>query len=633
MKLSYLLRDELTNYYPVAEIEKSIRFFVPTQCQNIMPSLEEDTSHQYAFVTKQPIIPFFIERFFSQFSFGENIYLALGDAGMGKTTFLINLYAQCLQKIEEVTNPKFQWKDLLPLKHKDHQLQLTETQLPNRVKILPLGVIQLEKELSKISEKERKRTILLLDAFDEDSEALKNYRKRFAHLLQLVKDFAHVLITCRTQFFPPEEEESDEAGLLKFRYKSQTYEVHKLYVSPFDGRDIQKYLAKNYSFFDFAKRHRAEQIVQKSPTLMVRPMILSYIDDLIQNRSDYQYTYQIYDTLIKKWVEREAKRQGKQNAFSAQDLYKFAKAVAVNIYFKKSERRGLFIEEEQILALAKAYQIQVSGLELKSRSLLTQNVRNQFKFAHKSILEYFLALEIIENGNFAKDFDFDGFELLEQFLNDMSFERIKTMQGYYKSDEQSPLKQFKDLKAKSLIEVRQVILHKATTADIQALRTLPALEVLYLNTIALKGEALHNLLYEDRLDLSHRQISDIAILQDLIHLRELDLSYNQVNYLNPLRKLKNLEKLNLSHNRLSELVILGELKQMKYLNLDHNLITNIQPLQNLTSLHELSVEHNQISQVAELSKLPHLQKVSLQQNPITQEEAKHLKVAWLNRSA
>lgn len=38
---------------------------------------------------------------------------------------------------------------------------------------------------------------------------------------------------------------------------------------------------------------------------MARPLLLSYIDDIVNEHEEYEYAYQIYKTLIGKWIDRE----------------------------------------------------------------------------------------------------------------------------------------------------------------------------------------------------------------------------------------------------------------------------------------------------------------------------------------
>ena len=150
-------------------------------------------------------------------------YLVLADSGMGKTTFMINLYLSYLEKVKDEADAF-------------------------EIKLLYLGYPGVDEEIADlVREKRDKRTILLLDAFDEDAQAARDYKKRMDELVSLTKNFREVLITSRTQFFPNEEEIPGEIRVPKpGTDKPGFHRFRVMYLSPFDGADIASYLAKKY---------------------------------------------------------------------------------------------------------------------------------------------------------------------------------------------------------------------------------------------------------------------------------------------------------------------------------------------------------------------------------------------------
>jgi len=54
--------------------------------------------------------------------------------------------------------------------------------------------------------------------------------------------------------------------------------------------------------------------------------------------------------------------------------------------------------------------INLSEMDMKNRSLLNRNALGFYKFAHKSILEYFLILEYFNEKEFQKIWSFKGME-------------------------------------------------------------------------------------------------------------------------------------------------------------------------------------------------------------------------------
>ena len=101
-------------------------------------------------------------------------YIVLADSGMGKTTFLFNLFFSYYKKLRR--------------KHD--------------IKFIPLSINSVFEEIEKIEDKQN--TILLLDALDENREAINNYKKYMEKLVDETIKFHTIIITCRTQFFSNE---------------------------------------------------------------------------------------------------------------------------------------------------------------------------------------------------------------------------------------------------------------------------------------------------------------------------------------------------------------------------------------------------------------------------------------------
>ena len=84
------------------------------------------------------------------------------------------------------------------------------------------------------------------------------------------------------------------------------------YISPFDENEIENDLNKKFgrwNFWNNKKKTKARKIVKTSSKLMVRPMLLSYIDYLVDAKEKFNNTYEIYDVLINQWLEREAEKR------------------------------------------------------------------------------------------------------------------------------------------------------------------------------------------------------------------------------------------------------------------------------------------------------------------------------------
>ncbi|MEM1136409.1 MAG: SUMF1/EgtB/PvdO family nonheme iron enzyme [Bacteroidota bacterium] len=206
-----------------------------------------------------------------------------------------------------------------------------------------------------------------------------------------------------------------------------------MYVSPFDDTDIKKYLNKKFgrlAIWNKHKKKKAKKIVQSSPHLMVRPMLLSYVEDLLEDeKKEYKYSYQVYASMIEKWIEREVERiadKEKQATFS-KELLRFSETFALELYQQWNKGNDkLEMPREQLLPLAEKHQIELSDFEITGRSLLTRNTAKEWKFAHKSFLEYFVAKQMKADFKFALQvMENQGMEQAETFYKEMGGKKFK----------------------------------------------------------------------------------------------------------------------------------------------------------------------------------------------------------------
>ncbi len=396
-----LLKRDLFPFYTALEVKRATQYYVETKCQNVAPSKEEELQYDDGTVVKKNILPFFLKKAFHPKKDDCQFYLVLADSGMGKTTFLINLY---LRYINQFRQPDYQ------------------------IKLFPLGFPEIDKEIEKIPDDEKRQTILLLDAFDEDIQAVTDYKARLDELIHKVTYFREVVITCRTQFFPSEKDVPKETGVMRHGVEGGERVFYEFYLSPFDDNDIQIYLKKRFPFplFQRTRRKIARQIVLSCPNLMVRPMLLSYIEDLLQEKQPYTATYRVYAELINKWIERETdKVSSAQHKDYSTELYQFSREIALDLYCHRTERPGgLMISRQEIQPFADRHNITLSAMEMKSKSLLNRNAQGYCKFSHKSILEYFLAEEAFFNPEFRQELNFGGMSQAHAFFQEIIWEKL-----------------------------------------------------------------------------------------------------------------------------------------------------------------------------------------------------------------
>jgi formylglycine-generating enzyme required for sulfatase activity len=407
-KNSKAARD-LAPYFDYQKVKSSRELFIPTKFQNQSPTHEEEPEFSHKFVSKSPLIPFFMKTAFNEKKESEKFYLVLGDSGMGKTTFMINLYVQYTSFFN------------LGRKYK--------------IRLFPFGDSRILEQIKKIKTEDVPNTILLLDAFDEDKKLIlpaepdglsddDRFRRRLDEIIEAVRDFREVVITSRSQYFPGQENQPYELKIPRFDDKG-FHKLAKFYLSPFDGKEIRRYLNRKYGVLKFWNRKKkkiAATIVNSSPKLMVRPMLLSYIDYLFDEKRVFKNTYQVYETLIDKWIERESKKRkhktGGREKFK-KDLHQYSRLVALEIYRQRKETDMLYLEREAAIEVARQNNINLQDYEITGQSLLTRDAEGNWKFAHKSILEFLIAKEALENFDFVKAIDFSGMDMARQFYREI----------------------------------------------------------------------------------------------------------------------------------------------------------------------------------------------------------------------
>jgi formylglycine-generating enzyme len=399
---------DLNPYFDYITVKNACRHFIPTQFQSISPTREDELQSASKYIPSVPLIPFFIKTAFNEKKESNKFYLVLAGSGMGKTTFIINLYL----RYTSFFNRRKKYK----------------------IKLFPFGHPGTLDVIKKIDVAQAKNTILLLDAFDEDKlfisgksaggkEVDEGFRARMDEIIEAVRDFREVVITSRTQYFPGQEETAYELKIPRLG-AAGFHSLVKCYISPFTTKEIRTYLRKKYGLFRLwnrKKKRRAQTIVARSPRLMVRPMLLSYIDYLVDDTKEYATTYEIYEILINKWIQREAaKRKHKttdRKRFT-HDLCEFSRLVALEIYKQQVRESELSLEKDKAVAIAHENHLDLSDYEITGQSLLTRDAAGNWKFAHKSVYEFLLAREAATNSSFWMTCTFTGMDMAEKFFRE-----------------------------------------------------------------------------------------------------------------------------------------------------------------------------------------------------------------------
>ena len=387
-------RLDLSHFYSPSELEEAIRYYVNTTAQDTDPSEQDELDPNNVSPSIRSLVRFFTKSVFDNNKNEQKFFLVLADTGMGKTTFLINLYLRYSRK----------WKIN-----------------PNRLVYAPFGHEQLEDFLSKFVSDPiiASKTIVLLDGFDEDPFIGEDYSHRITEITGKLSSCRAVVITARTQLFPSEKHEPSKVGVMKFGGKKGEHSFQKIYITPFSKKDINTYLRKRFPVHRFFVRRRAHKVVNHSANLMARPFLLSHIDELLKTVNSFDVTYEIYEFLIEKWIQRERIEK-------KESLRHFCEELALEMFRNAKRRGGSFIRDPELITFAEQHSIGIEKDHLRRRSLLNRTGDGRVKFSHKSVLEYFLARRVVEewNGALEREIDHTLFPMVALFEQEMVNKKI-----------------------------------------------------------------------------------------------------------------------------------------------------------------------------------------------------------------
>lgn len=328
-------------------VEDMVRWYIEPNGENTNPAdtFDDDTG----LIARVPILGML-----SDFLGGRNRFthsLILSDAGMGKTSLLLIVK---LAQLDGLTT-------------KDVKVVLIKIgdKLLERLKAVP----------------DPASTILLLDALDEDREAWASFDARLQSILQNTQHFRKTLITCRTQFIPPKhEKDAGKAGVVEL----YGFTCSKVFLSPFNDKQVKQYLEQRFT--DPAVQSKSLAIVGKMKSLKFRPMLLAYVDLLLDRSDEFPTAYDLYTALVDEWFSRELK---KSNIKDKDVLLLACSVIAQHLFDEKLPALPPNVLQDLI---GKHPTLRfLDDMEVEGRSLLHRMSSGNYKFAHQSLLEFFIA--------------------------------------------------------------------------------------------------------------------------------------------------------------------------------------------------------------------------------------------------
>ena len=361
--------------------------FIPTMGQKIGPHNNENIIEPDE--SRYPLAENLLKEILTQnTTIGKKRYVILGGSGMGKSTFSASLFYKYTYRYKFKKSP---W--------------------PIYVKYL--GKKNVLKEIQNIDAPNISQSIIILDALDENLEATKDLKGIMDKIEELTDKFKFVILSSRTQLFPNELCEPHRGSVIQNGGTRKLLTWEKIYISPFSKEETKMFLENKYQIG--SKQYQESiRIMENTKDLMTRPLVLSFIDDLLEfaDRKDLT-TVEIYAKIIDEWLRRECEGL----SVSKSDLYIFSKKLSLFIYEKWVHSGEASLSEDEYLKFVKENGYNSSPYSFKERSLINRKGDGAIKFSHKSFWEFFIAINSMENP--CKSFNSQGLEMAVVFFKEM----------------------------------------------------------------------------------------------------------------------------------------------------------------------------------------------------------------------
>ena len=389
-----------------------------------------------------------------------NAFLILGDYGCGKTSFLLNFAYQLSKEYFEgeseyipIFIPLRDYAKAINLENLFLDIFVNKCHMPN----VSIDAFKLMLKYMKF--------VLLFDGFDEVAKRV-NYDVKFEIFNQICRycsETTKIIVTCRPNYFQENREYKKliKSSHLQFEPNEvnnalfdETYiadltaeQIHEYILSyrdallkeGLDTNDIEYAIAHTHDLTDLSRRPFLLNIIVRTLPGLIAD---SYGQEKKEIKINAALLYKYYTEL---WLDRENSkgktliRKEDKLHFCMHIAYKMFREDILSIHFSKmpDEIREYFPDLRQM------DEIDYFSHDIQSCSFMNTDGDGNFKFIHKSFMEYFVACYMMkklqDSNNGAADFDDHILSVKDisievaLFLNDMLYEdtsmyqRVKTM--------------------------------------------------------------------------------------------------------------------------------------------------------------------------------------------------------------
>ncbi len=339
----------------------------------------------------------------------KNGFLILGDYGCGKTSFLTNL---SYKMSKAFLNGEC---DIIPLfiPLKDYVKSINFDSLFLNLFINNCRMSNISIDVFKMLIK-YKRFVILFDGFDEVAKRV-NYDVKYEIFNEICKyctGQTKVIVTCRPNYFQDNREYKNLIQDAHLQFEPNTYnnaQFDDTYIAELNSSQIEQYI---FSYSEELARKGIEPLqlqywIDNTHDLMdlsKRPFLLNIIvqtlpvliEELVDQESIKINAASLYKRYTDLWLQRENSK-GK-TLMRKEDKLHFCKYIAYKMF--NNDLLSLHFSEfpkeikEYFKDLSRIDEIDYFSHDIQSCSFMNSDGMGNFKFIHKSFMEYFVACHI-----------------------------------------------------------------------------------------------------------------------------------------------------------------------------------------------------------------------------------------------
>lgn len=337
--------------------------------------------------------------------------LILGDYGSGKTSFC---YTYALELLDNFIQNKANYLPLL-IKLRGYNKAVGLCQLLTDYFVNDLGINNFNVASLKLLLKNL-NIVLIFDGYDEVAKKVDFDIKYdvLKEICSLVESGTKIIVTCRPNYFQNESEfkqifqnshfpyEPGEKPLLNFLENSiedLSPDQINYYIDSYDEELCESNISKAEFLRTIANTHDLTDLA-KRPFLLY--MIVCTLPKILQGEKGKTNTKinasKLYSVYTNSWIQREDRKN--KTLIKQSDKELFCKELAFELYVSNS----VSLSYRDFPKTIKRHFKDVNRIEdidyfshdIQSCSFLTSDRSGDFKFIHKSFMEYFVADRIVE---------------------------------------------------------------------------------------------------------------------------------------------------------------------------------------------------------------------------------------------